>query len=84
VERQLTVGHVPDSCDLVGDDVQQTAKKSANMISAMGRSPSSTPPIAAPEDRLFRDRGIANAVTAELSNIDRSLEHTASCADVSS
>jgi len=39
---------------------QQTAKKSLNMISAMGRRPVIAAPIAAAEDGLLADRGVAD------------------------
>ena len=44
----LTSGHVARLCDLVGDDVQQTARKSENIISAIGPRPVIADPMAAP------------------------------------
>ena len=56
---------------------QQTAKKSANMISATGRSPVMAAPIAAPRIACSRDRGVANAHRSELlDESDGSLEHS--------
>ena len=62
---------------------QQTAKKSANMISAIGRRPGHRRAHRCAEDRLLRDRRVAHALRAEsLEQPDRRLEHAARTADI--